>query len=89
MKIRLLTLLLIPALLCGTSLTAQAGPMHAALSLLEQAKAKLRDEATADKGGHRVKSIKAINDAIAEVNAGIEFDKANTGPNEGKRRKQN
>jgi len=50
--------------------------MEAALASLEQAKASLQ-KAVADKGGHRVKAIKAIDTAIAEVKAGIEFAKKN------------
>jgi len=50
--------------------------MEAALAALEQAKASLQ-KATADKGGHRVKAMKAVDDAIAQVKAGIEFAKKN------------
>jgi hypothetical protein len=32
-------------------------------------------QATPDKGGHRVKAIGLVNSAIAEVNAGIAFDR--------------
>lgn len=47
--------------------------MGKALALLEDAKKQL-ENATADKGGHRVKAIELVNGAIAEVKAGIEFD---------------
>lgn len=48
--------------------------MEAALASLQQAKESLQ-KATADKGGHRVKAMKAVDAAIAEVKAGIEFAK--------------
>ena len=47
--------------------------MHKAMAALEQALMHLK-EATADKGGHRVKAIEHIEAAMAEVRAGIEFD---------------
>jgi hypothetical protein len=48
--------------------------MQAARTSLQTAKAQLQ-KATADKGGHRVKAIDLVNSAIAEVNAGIAFDR--------------
>jgi hypothetical protein len=48
--------------------------MQAARSSLQTAKAELQT-ATPDKGGHRVNAIKLVNAAIAEVNAGIAFDR--------------
>lgn len=48
--------------------------MQAARSSLNTAKAELQ-KATPDKGGHRVNAIGLINSAIAEVNAGIAFDR--------------
>ena len=48
--------------------------MEAALVSLEQAKASLQ-KADDNKGGHRVKAIKAVEAAIAEVKVGIEFAK--------------
>jgi hypothetical protein len=48
--------------------------MQAALSALQTARSELQ-EAVADKGGHRVKAIKEVNEAIDEVKAGIEFDR--------------
>jgi hypothetical protein len=47
--------------------------MHAAIKQLQQAKNQL-EKATHDKGGHRVRAIQLIDQAIAEVRAGIEFD---------------
>jgi hypothetical protein len=55
--------------------------MHAALASLEQAKETLQ-RATPDKGGHRVKAIKAVDAAIAEVKAGIEYDRTYVSPQE-------
>ena len=53
---------------------AERQPMMAkALNNLQDAKRSL-EAATADKGGHRVKAMALVNDAIAEVKAGIEFD---------------
>jgi hypothetical protein len=54
------------------SADAYQGNMERALSSLYQAVASLR-EATANKGGHRAKAMDLINQAIAEVQAGIEF----------------
>ena len=48
--------------------------MQAALDALRVAKREL-DAATADKGGHRAKAIGLVNDAIAQVEKGIAFDR--------------
>ena len=48
--------------------------MQAALDHLRAAKQQL-DVAEADKGGHRVKAIRLVNDAIVQVEHGIEFDR--------------
>jgi len=48
--------------------------MQAALEHLRAAKGQL-DVADADKGGHRVKALRLVNDAIAQVERGIEFDR--------------
>ena len=45
--------------------------MQKALDLLRQARSDL-DKATADKGGHRVKAIDYVNQAIDEVKKGID-----------------
>jgi len=47
--------------------------MRKALAALEDAKKHL-EGATADKGGHRVKAIALVIEAMAETKAGIEFD---------------
>jgi len=59
--------------------TASADPqpkMKSALGHLESALSDLK-AATADKGGHRVKAIKLVDDAIAQVKDGIKFDNKN------------
>jgi len=47
--------------------------MQAALKSLQQAKIQL-EKATHDKGGHRVKAIELIDQAISEVKQGIAYD---------------
>ena len=47
--------------------------MKKALASLKAAKGQLQ-KATADKGGHRVKAIALVDQAIAEVQTGIDFD---------------
>jgi len=50
--------------------------MKAARNNLNQAKGNL-NKATPDKGGHRNKALALVNDAIAQVNKGIAYDKRN------------
>lgn len=54
--------------------TADQPHMEAALGHLRAAKGEL-DVAEADKGGHRVKALRLVNDAIAQVERGIQFDR--------------
>jgi len=65
-------------LLLGVFAIAGALPdqpnMQAALVSLRTAKFELK-KATPDKGGHRAAAIGLVNSAIAEVNAGIAFDR--------------
>lgn len=57
--------------------SADAQPkMKSALSHLESSLSDLKG-ATADKGGHRVKAIKLVEDAITQVKEGIKFDNKN------------
>ena len=49
--------------------------MEAAHQLLKMAKEHLQ-LATTDKGGHRVKAIGLVNDAVEQVQKGINFDNA-------------
>jgi hypothetical protein len=69
----LLTLVLATGFVAGRA-TADQPHMHAALEHLRQARASL-DKATPDKGGHREAAIKLVNDAIAQVEAGMAFDR--------------
>jgi len=47
--------------------------MTAAIEHLREAKRNL-ETATADKGGHRIKALERVNQAIAEVEAGMRYD---------------
>jgi hypothetical protein len=71
-----LTLLFIGALFIVTFIagrvTADQPHMRAALSSLQVAKSEL-EQALPDKGGHRVRALEFVNQAIVEVQAGIEF----------------
>lgn len=62
------------SVVAATTTTADAyqGNMERSLSSLYDALASLR-EASSNKGGHRVNAMNLIQQAIAEVNAGIEF----------------
>jgi hypothetical protein len=55
--------------------------METALSSLKQARESLKG-ASADKGGYRAQAIRSIDQAIEQVKAGIEFDRANQSKNE-------
>jgi hypothetical protein len=48
--------------------------MQTALTHLRQARTAL-DRATADKGGHRGRALALVNDAIKQVEEGIEYDR--------------
>jgi hypothetical protein len=59
--------------------------MKNALKNLQEAKVALNN-ATGDKGGHRMKAIELIDSAIGEVEKGIAFDNENdSGKRENKR----
>ena len=74
----------LPGVLLGTVLASRtkAEPpadqphMQAALEALRNAKREL-DAATSDKGGHRVKAIRLVEQAISQVEQGINFDRRN------------
>lgn len=53
--------------------------MQAARGNLQNARNELQ-RATPDKGGHRVNAINLVNSAIAEVNAGIAYDRRHNHP---------
>jgi hypothetical protein len=55
--------------------------MEAALKHLKEAKESLA-RASTDKGGHRAKAADAIDRAMSQVQAGIDFDKKNMNPAE-------
>lgn len=64
--------------LLAAGITAGAAPdqpfMRAARADLQTAKSELQ-RARPDKDGHRVKAIALVNQAIAQVNAGIAYDR--------------
>ncbi|HEY6784967.1 MAG TPA: hypothetical protein VI159_08440 [Gemmatimonadales bacterium] len=74
--IRLLTVALPMIVIATVAFKAgevwQQPHMRAALEALQGAKHHL-DAAADDKGGHRAKAIILVHDAIAEVQAGIEY----------------
>jgi len=65
----------VAGLLCGAAMTGTAfayqGHMWNALHALENAKNQL-EVATPDKGGHREDAIDLVNQAIGQVNMGIQ-----------------
>jgi hypothetical protein len=56
----------------GTKAFAYQGNMERALSELQAALRSLRD-ATPDKGGHKATAVRLIEQALSEVQAGIDF----------------
>ncbi len=68
----LLVLTLIAGYLVGCATGGGQPHMQAALDELRSARSEL-DAAVADKGGHREKAIVLIDEAISEVQAGMEF----------------
>ena len=48
--------------------------MQSALESLRNAKRDL-DQATSDKGGHRVRALRLVNQAIGEVERGMRYDR--------------
>jgi len=75
MKRSILSVLLLVVVLAGGfvagKVSAAQPHMRSALDHLRLAKHEL-DAAEADKGGHRVKALSLVNDAITEVEAGME-----------------
>jgi hypothetical protein len=69
----LLTILISAGFVAGRA-TADQPHMQSALGHLRQARESL-EKATADKGGHREKALVLVRDAIAEVEAGIAYDR--------------
>ncbi len=62
--------------LAGQRVQAQQPHMQAAKDNLQEALRHL-EQATSDKGGHRVAAIKAAKDALDHVEKGIRFDRRN------------
>ncbi len=67
--------------LAGGLAAARQPHMENALAALQTAKAEL-ERASRDKGGHRVKAIRLINEAILEVRKGIKYDDEHLSPKE-------
>ena len=68
----LLIIVLVGGWLAGCATGGGQPHMEAALDELRSARSEL-DAAMTDKGGHREKAIRLVDDAIAEVQAGIDF----------------
>jgi hypothetical protein len=68
-----LSVLLLVGFVAGRA-NADQPHMMAARDHLRNAKAEL-DAAEPDKGGHRVKAIERVVEAISEVDRGIEYDR--------------
>ncbi|HVN76383.1 MAG TPA: hypothetical protein VMT19_08710 [Thermoanaerobaculaceae bacterium] len=67
----LCAVVLVAGFMVGRAAAAQPH-MEAALDHLRAAKAQL-EEAEHDKGGHRVKAIELVNEAISEVRLGMGY----------------
>jgi hypothetical protein len=69
----LLCVVLLSGFIMGRA-SADQPHMQAALDHLRAARAEL-DKAEADKGGHRMKAIALVNDAISQVEKGVGYDR--------------
>ena len=65
---------LLAIVLPGVAKAADQPHMQVALESLRNAKREL-DQATPDKGGHRAKAIKLVNQAMDETEKGMRFDR--------------
>jgi hypothetical protein len=65
--------LVVSAFLSGQAYADRQGKMHDALDNLRSAESLL-ENASRDKGGHRVKALRLVRSAIGEVKAGINYD---------------
>jgi len=70
----LLVVLLIALAFVAGQLSADQPAMQSALKNLRQARADL-NRATADKGGHREAALRLVDQAIAEVERGVHYDR--------------
>jgi hypothetical protein len=71
-------LVLVTALVCGflaARAFADQPHMQAALEHLRAARQQL-EVAAADKAGHRVKAIRLVNEAIAQVERGLQYERS-------------
>ena len=68
-----LVLVLAAGFIAG-QLSAAQPHMQAALNHLKQARTSL-NRASADKGGHRERALSLVNQAIEEVDRGIQYDR--------------
>lgn len=68
----LVLLTLVAGFIAGCASGSGQPHMQAALDHLRSARGEL-NSAMADKGGHRVRAIAIVDDAIAEVQAGIDY----------------
>ncbi|MBX7156871.1 MAG: hypothetical protein K1X66_00590 [Verrucomicrobiae bacterium] len=68
-------------------LRANENHMREAMDALNQAKAHLK-AATPDKGGHRVRAIHLIDNAMDEIKAGIQYDREHESKKEEKKKKK-
>ena len=71
LKTSLVMLMVVAGMNLGTARADQPA-MHSALAHLRHARGDL-ERAVADKGGHRVRAISLVDQAIAETQAGIRF----------------
>jgi hypothetical protein len=79
---RLISSVVFAGVLAVSSLAHADQPkMEAALASLQQAKESLKD-ASQDKGGYRGKALKAIQEAIDNVKAGMEWDRTHQNADE-------
>ena len=80
MKVKsILTLVMLLSIVVIAGAVPDQPYMRAARGNLINARNELQ-RATPDKGGHRVNAIGLVNSAIAEVNAGIAFDRRHNHP---------
>jgi len=70
--ISLVVLVLTLGYLAGCATAAGQPHMESALSELRSARGEL-EAATPDKGGHKVRAIELVDEAISEVKAGIAY----------------
>ena len=68
----LVLITLVAGFLAGCATGSGQPHMQAALDHLRSARSEL-NSAMADKGGHRVRALSIVDDAIAEVQAGIDY----------------